>query len=75
DTINDGPIGTLGKMPSIMLCKMQLDQLIRRLQRNLGLTVFMVTHDLDSLSAICDRIAVLAEQRVLVVGSGFNDFT
>ena len=45
------------------------DQLIRQLQRTLGLTVFMVTHDLDSLSAICDRIAVLAEQRVLVVGS------
>jgi len=44
------------------------DQLIRRLQVNLGLTVFMVTHDLDSLHAICDRIAVLAETRVLVVG-------
>jgi len=44
------------------------DQLIRRLQVNLGLTVFMVTHDLDSLHAICDRIAVLAEKRVLVVG-------
>ncbi len=45
------------------------DQLIRQLQQNLGLTVFMVTHDLDSLSAICDRIAVLAEKRALVVGS------
>lgn len=45
------------------------DQLIRRLQESLGLTVFMVTHDLDSLYAICDRIAVLAEKRVLVVGS------
>ncbi len=45
------------------------DQLILRLQRNLGLTVFMVTHDLDSLWAICDRIAVLAEQHVLAVGS------
>ena len=45
------------------------DQLIVGLQRNLGLTVFMVTHDLDSLWAICDRIAVLAEKRVLVVGS------
>ncbi len=44
------------------------DQLIRRLQRNLGLTVFMVTHDLDSLWAICDRIAVLVEKHVLVVG-------
>lgn len=44
------------------------DQLIRRLQQSLGLTVVMVTHDLDSLFAICDRIAVLAEKRVMVVG-------
>ncbi|SET19950.1 ABC transporter ATP-binding protein [Oceanicella actignis] len=45
------------------------DQLIGRLQRALGLTVFMVTHDLDSLNAVCDRIAVLAERRVLAVGT------
>jgi phospholipid/cholesterol/gamma-HCH transport system ATP-binding protein len=45
------------------------DQLIRRLQQSLKLTVFMVTHDLDSLHAICDRIAVLAERRVIVVGT------
>ena len=44
------------------------DQLIRSLQQALGLTVFMVTHDLDSLAAICDRIAVLLD-RQLVVGS------
>lgn len=44
------------------------DLLIKRLQETLGLTVFMVTHDLDSLYAICDRIAVLAEKRVLVAG-------
>jgi phospholipid/cholesterol/gamma-HCH transport system ATP-binding protein len=44
------------------------DRLIRDLQQSLGLTVFMVTHDLDSLYAICDRIAVLAEHRVLVSG-------
>ncbi len=44
------------------------DELIKRLQRTLGLTVFMVTHDLDSLYAICDRIAVLAEGRVIAVG-------
>lgn len=44
------------------------DDLIRELQQALGLTVFMVTHDLDSLYAICDRIAVLAEKRVLVEG-------
>ena len=45
------------------------DDLIRNLQATLGLTVFMVTHDLDSLYAICDRIAVLAEKRVLVTGT------
>ena len=44
------------------------DALIRELQQALGLTVFMVTHDLDSLYAICDRVAVLAEKRVLVEG-------
>ena len=40
------------------------DQLIRDLRQSLGLTVFMVTHDLDSLAAICDRIAVLVDKRV-----------
>ena len=42
------------------------DQLILSLSGSLGLTVFMVTHDLDSLEAICDRIAVLIEGRVSV---------
>jgi phospholipid/cholesterol/gamma-HCH transport system ATP-binding protein len=45
------------------------DELIRALQRSLGFTVFMVTHDLDSLHAICDRIAVLGDKRVIVVGT------
>jgi phospholipid/cholesterol/gamma-HCH transport system ATP-binding protein len=45
------------------------DELIKNLQRTLGLTVFMVTHDLDSLAAVCDRIAVLADHRVLAVGT------
>lgn len=45
------------------------DQLIGQLQKALGLTVFMVTHDLDSLAAICDRVAVLAEKRVLCTGT------
>jgi phospholipid/cholesterol/gamma-HCH transport system ATP-binding protein len=40
------------------------DTLIGELQKSLGLTVFMVTHDLDSLVAICDRIAVLVDKRV-----------
>lgn len=42
------------------------DSLIRSLQRSLGLTVVMVTHDLDSLAAICDRIAVLIDKKVRV---------
>ena len=45
------------------------DQLILGLSRSMGLTVFLVTHDLDTLHAICDRIAVLAEKRVLVSGT------
>src|SRR5579863_1905659 len=44
------------------------DELIRTLQRTLGLSVFMVTHDLDSLHAVCDRIAVLSEGRVIAAG-------
>jgi phospholipid/cholesterol/gamma-HCH transport system ATP-binding protein len=46
----------------------EFDHLIRTLQRTLGLTVFMVTHDLDSLYNVCDRIAVLAEGKVIAVG-------
>ena len=42
------------------------DQLILSLQRALGLTVFLITHDLDTLYTICNRIAVLADKRVLV---------
>ena len=45
------------------------DQLIRRLQQALGLTVFLVTHDVDTLHATCDRIAVLGEKHVLAVGT------
>ena len=41
------------------------DELIRRLSDDLGLTVFMITHDLDSLYAVCDRIAVLADKHVV----------
>lgn len=41
------------------------DQLILELSRDLGLTVFMITHDLDSLYAICDQVAVLADKHVV----------
>jgi len=43
------------------------DMLIKDLSSTLGLTVFMVTHDLDSLYTICDRVAVLADKRVAAV--------
>ncbi|PPD04162.1 MAG: ABC transporter ATP-binding protein [Methylocystis sp.] len=46
----------------------EFDALIGTLQQTLGLTVFMVTHDLDSLYSICDRVAALAEGRVIAAG-------
>jgi len=45
------------------------DELIRSLQRKLDLTVFLITHDLDTLYAICDRVAVLADRKVIAVGT------
>ncbi|MEF2072754.1 ABC transporter ATP-binding protein [Consotaella aegiceratis] len=47
----------------------EFDDLIRTLRDTLGLTVYMVTHDLDSLYQACDRIAVLGRKKVLVEGS------
>jgi phospholipid/cholesterol/gamma-HCH transport system ATP-binding protein len=44
------------------------DALIKTLQHTLGLTVFMVTHDLDSLNTVCDRVAALADGRVVAIG-------
>lgn len=43
------------------------DRLIKTLQEALGLTVFLITHDLDTLYAICDRVAVLADKQVVTV--------
>ncbi|WP_300618874.1 ATP-binding cassette domain-containing protein [Dokdonella sp.] len=45
------------------------DQLILTLRESLGLTVFLITHDLDTLYTICDRVAVLSQKRVLVADS------
>ena len=45
------------------------DDLLLNLRESLGLTVCMVTHDLDSLYAICDRVAVLAEKRIYTAGT------
>ena len=44
------------------------DALITTLQQTLGLTVFMVTHDLHSLYAVCDRIAALADGKIVAIG-------
>lgn len=45
------------------------DEQTRSLQRTLGLTVFLITHDLDTLYTICDRVAVIADRRVIAVGT------
>ncbi|WP_339758741.1 ABC transporter ATP-binding protein [uncultured Hoeflea sp.] len=47
----------------------EFDELIGQLRDTLGLTVYMVTHDLDSLFSVCDRVAVLGQKRVLVEGT------
>lgn len=45
------------------------DHLIKKLQQTLNLTVYMVTHDLDSIFAVCDRVAVLADKKIVRVGT------
>ena len=45
------------------------DHLILTLRRALGLTVFIITHDLDTLYAICDRVAVIADRTVVATGT------
>ena len=45
------------------------DRLTRELKETLGLTVFLITHDLDTLYEICDRVAVLADKKVIAVGT------
>jgi phospholipid/cholesterol/gamma-HCH transport system ATP-binding protein len=45
------------------------DEQTRKLQQTLGLTVFLITHDLDTLYSICDRVAVLADRQVTAVGT------
>jgi phospholipid/cholesterol/gamma-HCH transport system ATP-binding protein len=46
----------------------EFDDLIQTLQQTLGLTVFMVTHDLETLRTVCDRVAALADSRVIAIG-------
>lgn len=47
----------------------QFDLMVRELANALGLTVFLVTHDLDTLYAVCDRVAVLYGGRVAALGT------
>tara|TARA_B100000953_G_scaffold170151_1_gene140168 strand:- start:2035 stop:2922 length:888 start_codon:yes stop_codon:yes gene_type:complete len=47
----------------------KFDELTRNLQETLGFTVFLITHDLDTLHAICDRVAVLADKHVIATGT------
>jgi phospholipid/cholesterol/gamma-HCH transport system ATP-binding protein len=46
----------------------EFDALIRTLQQTLGFTVFMITHDLHTLAAVCDRVAALADGRIAALG-------
>ena len=46
----------------------EVDELVAKLRDTMGLTVYMVTHDLDSLFSVCDRVAVLGQKKVLVEG-------
>lgn len=46
----------------------EFDTLIKTLQKTLGLTVFMVTHDLASLTTVCDRVAALADGKIVAIG-------
>jgi len=47
----------------------EFDELVAKMRDTMGLTVYMVTHDLDSLFSVCDRIAVLGKKKVLVQGT------
>ncbi|MDJ0979822.1 MAG: ATP-binding cassette domain-containing protein [Erythrobacter sp.] len=47
----------------------RFDQLTKELKETLGFTVFLITHDLDTLHEICDRVAVIADKKVIAVGT------
>ncbi len=48
------------------LSRREFDHLLKTLQRNLNLTVVMITHDVDTLTAICDRVAVLVDHKLFL---------
>ncbi|MBS0384433.1 MAG: ATP-binding cassette domain-containing protein [Proteobacteria bacterium] len=47
----------------------RFDRMVQELARSLGLTVFLVTHDLDTLYAVCDRVAVLYNRKIAAIGA------
>ena len=47
----------------------EFDELVAKLRETMGLTVYMVTHDLDSLFSVCDRVAVLGNKKVILEGA------
>ena len=47
----------------------EFDALIRTLHQTLGVTVFMITHDLESLGTVCDRVAALADGKIAAIGT------
>jgi phospholipid/cholesterol/gamma-HCH transport system ATP-binding protein len=47
----------------------KLDELISRLQKTLGIAILFITHDLDSMHRVCDRVAVLADKKIVKVGT------
>jgi phospholipid/cholesterol/gamma-HCH transport system ATP-binding protein len=46
----------------------EIDELVTKLKETMGLSIYMVTHDLDSLFSVCDRIAVLSEKKIVLEG-------
>ena len=58
--------GRADRRASIPISANQFDELVKDLQKSLGLTVFMVTHDLDTLRAVTDRIAVLVNKKIKI---------
>jgi phospholipid/cholesterol/gamma-HCH transport system ATP-binding protein len=65
----DEPTAGLDPIAAASFDELILSQLILSLQKRLDLTVFLITHDLDTLYAICDRVAVLADKKVIAVGT------
>ena len=59
----------IGELENDPIGATDFDHLIRKLQQTLGLTVYMVTHDLDTIFTVADRVAVLADKKIVRTGS------